>query len=91
MSLAPASDALDVIFRPNTRMESCRRNERVAGRKGEGVLTGDVKGAPEETRERAERVSVVSGSGCPLSASVRAGKRPSSPKRTPSPDRPGKM
>jgi hypothetical protein len=53
----------------------------VAGRKGEGVLTGDVKGAPEETRERAERVSVVSGSD----------QRPSSPKRTPSPDRPGAM
>jgi hypothetical protein len=81
MSLAPASDALDVIFRPNTRMESCRRNDSVAGREGEGVLTGDVKGAPEETRERAERVSVVSGSD----------QRPSSPKRTPSPDRPGAM
>jgi hypothetical protein len=47
MWLAPASDALGVIFVPNTRVEGCRHNDSVAGREGEGVLTGDVQGSDQ--------------------------------------------
>src|SRR6266849_7106463 len=53
---------------------------------GEDVLAGALQSErEEETRDRAERGSVVRGFGCPLSASVRAGKASVAPKRTPHP------
>jgi hypothetical protein len=53
------------------------------GRRVSDVLAGEFQSErEEETRDRAERGSVVRGFGCPLSASVRAGKASVEPERT---------
>jgi len=66
-----------------------RLPRRLVGKEG-GVFVGALQSErEEETRDRAERGSAVRGFGCPLSASVRAGKASVAPKRIP-PDWPAR-